>query len=277
MASPSTIWWGAATSGGNMRWAAERRPRGSLLPQGGLSSQDAPPISLLVLPKEKRAVHGPKRKSASAGRSGAAQPSCAHGGRRIGAAPISCLGHARPSRGRKLPALGGWCRGAGDVQAHTPCFSFRCRSLLPRRTSERAASGDVANERLIHCDLHPDGLAGHPQGSARWGIRKDLSVPEGRKWSSANHPPPAAGGLRLRRPDPPNIFSFPPGAAHFLFDVSKRKWGAHPAWTMPPGGSLAPRPPSGGPPISPGGGNLPIPPRNTESAPAHTLSRGDLG
>ena len=24
-----------------------------------------------------------------------------------------------------------------------------------------------------------------------------------------------------------NIFSFPPGAAHFLFDVSKRKWGAH--------------------------------------------------
>jgi hypothetical protein len=23
------------------------------------------------------------------------------------------------------------------------------------------------------------------------------------------------------------MFSFPPGAAHFLFDVSKRKWGAH--------------------------------------------------
>ena len=26
----------------------------------------------------------------------------------------------------------------------------------------------------------------------------------------------------------PNIFSFPPCTAHFLFDVSKRKWGVHP-------------------------------------------------
>ena len=37
---------------------------GDSAPAGGLSSQDAPPISLLVLPKEKRAVHGPKRKNA---------------------------------------------------------------------------------------------------------------------------------------------------------------------------------------------------------------------
>ncbi|HJB75907.1 MAG TPA: hypothetical protein H9940_00820, partial [Candidatus Oscillibacter avistercoris] len=41
--------------------------------------------------------------------------------------------------------------------------------------------------------------------------------------------PSPAGGRRsaLAQTDPPNIFSFPPGAAHFLFDVSKRKWGAH--------------------------------------------------
>ena len=53
----------------------------------------------------------------------------------------------------------------------------------------------------------------------------------------------------------PDIFSFPPCTAQkvncpegardaplegFLFDVSKRKWGAHPAWTMPPGGSQTP-------------------------------------
>ncbi|WP_302645889.1 hypothetical protein, partial [uncultured Dysosmobacter sp.] len=25
----------------------------------------------------------------------------------------------------------------------------------------------------------------------------------------------------------PDIFSFPPCTAHFLFDVSKRKWGVH--------------------------------------------------
>ena len=48
--------------------------------------------------------------------------------------------------------------------------------------------------------------------------------------------------LRLRRPTRRNIFSFPPGAAHFLFDVSKRKWGAHPLREQIP-----PRPPPGGP------------------------------
>ena len=40
--------------------------------------------------------------------------------------------------------------------------------------------------------------------------------------------PSPAGGRRSAhvRTDPPNIFSFPPAATHFLFDVSKRKWGA---------------------------------------------------
>ena len=31
----------------------------------------------------------------------------------------------------------------------------------------------------------------------------------------------------LPSPPPRNIFSFPPCTAHFLFDVSKRKWGVH--------------------------------------------------
>ena len=46
--------------------------------------------------------------------------------------------------------------------------------------------------------------------------------------------PSHAGGRRsaLAQTDPPNIFSFPQGAAHFLFDVSKRKWGAQ--WGKPP-------------------------------------------
>ena len=40
--------------------------------------------------------------------------------------------------------------------------------------------------------------------------------------------PSPAGGRRSAhvRTDPPNIFSCPPAATHFLFDVSKRKWGA---------------------------------------------------
>ena len=71
-------------------------------------------------------------------------------------------------------------------------------------------------------------------------------LPKGRAFPSLTAArdcqPSPAGGRRsaLAQTDPPNIFSFPPGTAHFLFDVSKRKWGAHPAWTMPPGGSQIP-------------------------------------
>ena len=47
--------------------------------------------------------------------------------------------------------------------------------------------------------------------------------------------PSPAGGRRsaCMRTDPPNIFSLPPGAAHSLFDVSKREWGAHPCGNSP--------------------------------------------
>ena len=48
------------------------------------------------------------------------------------------------------------------------------------------------------------------------------------------------------RTDPPNIFSFPPGAAHFLFDVSKRKWGAHPLREQESLGAAEGRPTSPG-------------------------------
>ena len=58
-------------------------------------------------------------------------------------------------------------------------------------------------------------------------------LPKGRAFPSLtaarDRQPSPAGGRRSApaQTDPPNIFSFPPGAAHFLFDVSKRKWGAH--------------------------------------------------
>ena len=50
-ALPRTICWGAATRGGNMGWAAGRRPRGIPAPAGGLVQRDAPPISLLPCQK----------------------------------------------------------------------------------------------------------------------------------------------------------------------------------------------------------------------------------
>ena len=55
------------------------------------------------------------------------------------------------------------------------------------------------------------------------------SLPKGQAFPSLtaarDSQPSPAGGRRSApaQTDPPNIFSFPPGAAHFLFDVSKRK------------------------------------------------------
>ena len=43
-------------------WAAGRRPRGILLPQGGWSSGDAPPIFFSVLPEKKTGRARSKRK-----------------------------------------------------------------------------------------------------------------------------------------------------------------------------------------------------------------------
>ena len=68
-----------------------RRPGGCLLPQGGWSSGDAPPIFFSILWKRKRAVHGPKEKGAK--RAPVQWPSARDGGRRIGA----CSGFAWPS------------------------------------------------------------------------------------------------------------------------------------------------------------------------------------
>ena len=73
MASPRTICWGAASSGVELRsalpekgWAAGRRPRKSGSRQGGLVQPGCTPHFSFVLPKEKRAVHGPKRKALGA-------------------------------------------------------------------------------------------------------------------------------------------------------------------------------------------------------------------
>ena len=45
-------------------WAAATAAAGDSAPAGGLSSGDAPPIFFSILWKRKRAVHGPKEKTA---------------------------------------------------------------------------------------------------------------------------------------------------------------------------------------------------------------------
>ena len=148
-----------------------------------------PPIFFSVLPKRKRAVDGPKEKNAWRG-------TCAQG--------ASSLKYGSCSS--ELPPI-----------LHSPTGARRSRSSnhLPPRL--------------------------HPGGHRWWSSKSPSSWPrcrypgkEKNKVSGTSRPPPAPRrGQRLSwnpTDNPPrNIFSFPPCTAHFLFDVSKRKWGVHSA------------------------------------------------
>ena len=114
-ASPSTIWWGEATSGGNMRWAAIAAGLRISAPAGAIR-QDAPPI-LFWLRQKENAPRPVEEKSASAGRSAPAQTSC----RRRG-----MVGTPLQKSGTETHRPWGILR-PGEVQGY-PCFSFRCRS-----------------------------------------------------------------------------------------------------------------------------------------------------
>ena len=136
--------------------AAVRRPGGSLLPQegdGGVRPigrgngshadgwADAPPISLLVLPKEKRAVHGPKRKNALVALRCSGSPRCTGVGVRW------CLRVCED-----WPTGAAWCgadltvdsRGAGAevngvARTHLTSSSFRAFRFATRYPGNRGS------------------------------------------------------------------------------------------------------------------------------------------
>ena len=126
-----------------MRGGAGGRPIGRGNDSHADGWAEAPPISLLVLPKEKRAVHGPKRKNASAGRSAPARTSC----RRRGMA-----GGPLQQSGTETHCPWGNLR-PGEVW-DTSSFSFRCRwpvvdescniGQTTAPTTARAARSDCA-------------------------------------------------------------------------------------------------------------------------------------
>ena len=83
--------------------------------------------------------------------------------------------------------------------------SARCRSPINHR-----ASGSEKRSRMYP---RLPRAGGFPKGSAFPSLT-----------TARDRQPSPAGGRRSApaQTDPPNIFSFPPGAAHFLFDVSMR-------------------------------------------------------
>ena len=122
-----------------------RLATGVWLPPGGLSSGMRPPFSF-VLPKEKRAVHGPKRKALGALRR--LRASALYGGRRNGASadlgwPSGTLW---PSAGSILPSRGGWCGGRRGARTHLTCFSFRAFRFATRCRGGRGALYQRADE-----------------------------------------------------------------------------------------------------------------------------------
>ena len=236
-------------------------------PAGGLVQPGCTPHFSFALPKEKRAVHGPKRKALGALR-------CS-GPPRARESAYRCLlrfcltfGHARlfyevdtAVPWRMVPRSSG-CKDAFD-QLLFPRVPLRY--ALPRAVVEGVAlsyAEAFINHQVSGSEKRRSVYPRPPRAN---GLPKGGAFPS--LTAARDSQPSPAGGRRSAQAqtDPPNIFSFPPGAAHFLFDVSKRKWGAHPAWTMPPGGSQAPEAAVRRPTHFPWGGNLP------HSAPEHRI------
>ena len=125
---------GCAGGGG----AAATAARGVSAPAGGLSSGDAPPIFFSILWKRKRAVHGPKEKTAF-WRTPARSRLCADGGRRIGACSdlAQSSGTLGSSARSVLPSRGRWCGGHRGARTHLTCSSFRAFRFATRSPSGR--------------------------------------------------------------------------------------------------------------------------------------------
>ena len=146
--SPPIICWAAPTSGGNMRWAAGRRPRGSLLPQGACPAGCTPHF-LFRLAEKKTGRARSKRKGRLDALRCSGPPR--DGGRRIGA----CSDFACPSGTLGFSAISGtavpWrmvlLRRGGRRTASAPLFAAAgrpARELVQRADEGIRPYGDTA-------------------------------------------------------------------------------------------------------------------------------------
>ena len=148
---------------------------------------------LSVLPKEKRAVHGPKRKAP--GCALVQWPSALKGGGESVPAPIwPCL-RARWAllQFPRLPSRGGWCGSCRDARTHLNCFAFP--------VSRYGAPGiSVISVPLV------------PPSARSASLRTALAVIEAAAWPYAetliNHWPAAAKISAACIPDFPGLEGF---------------------------------------------------------------------
>ncbi len=236
-----------------------RLAAGVSAPAGGLSSGMHPPF---LFCRAKRETGRARSKEKSVWRAPVQWPSARDGGRRIGTSADLGLpsGTLFSSAKSALPSRGGWCVLGRGARTHLTSSSFtvsRCGApsisvtsvpLVPpsaRSASLCAARASVGAVALVLCcNSHRPPASGSEKRS--WMYPRPpraKGLPKGRAFPSLtaarDRQPSPAGGRRsaLAQTDPPNIFSFPPGAAQkvncpagareaplegFLFDVSMR-------------------------------------------------------
>ena len=131
-----------------MMRAAGGWPRGCWLPPGGLSSGDAPPISLLPCQKRNGLCTVQREKRLT--RSGAFAPLRCTGVGGSVQAPILPGLRARWTllRFLCLPSRGGWCRPRRDARTHLSCFSFRAFRFATRCPGDRGGLYRRADEGI---------------------------------------------------------------------------------------------------------------------------------
>ena len=199
-----------------MRWAAGRRPRGSLLAQGACPAGCAP-HSLFGCAKKRMRRARWKRKSASAGRSAPAQTSCRRRG--MVGTPLQKSGtETRRPWGDLWP---------GEVW-DTLSLSPRCRS---RSHEEQPAA---AKREAARCDNHPDKAGTIRHGTEVPKNAEGPNVPEGgpKSEQAPIRRPPSRGGP-LHRSAPKRFFLFHRARRILFLSRTKREWGAHPCGNSP--------------------------------------------
>ena len=210
-----------------------------------------PPFSFWSCPKRECAAPGGREKGAKrapvqwpSARRGSADRCLLRFGLAFGHARVFCeVDTAVPWR--MVPTSSG-CKDAFDqllfyclALRRSQYFRHQCSTGSSFRAFRFATRCPDERKDLLRCPmLKPSSTTGqrqrkekqlYPKLPQAGGLPKGWAFPS--LTAASDSQPSPAGGRRSApaQTDPPNIFSFPPGAAHFLFDVSKRKWGVQ--WT----------------------------------------------
>ena len=167
------------------------------------------------------------------------------------------------------PTGAAWCgtglmadsRGAGAVvgrgaRTHLTSFSFRAFRFATRYRGGRGGLYQRADVGIrpygrtmaFRVPVGADVFIGPLQKPHQPPSQRQRKAAQGVSQTSPGPPPPAAGGLRLRRPTRRSVFSLWTVHGPFLFlQDQKRNGGCIPARHAPCGSRNPPRPPNGGP------------------------------